>query len=233
LYAGPSHDKVAPEVEEAVTTSAERAYAQIKMMILSGQKKGGARLPEDTLASEIGISRTPVRDALRRLQSEGLISITPNSGARVASWTQDELGEISNMRVMLEGYAAELAARKITPEEIATLRGYAREMEEALGSNGQIDLDLVSRRNVDFHRGIARAARNARLLASLEPLWSFSLIIRKFALFGRERMNRSTDHHREILDALEAGDGEWAGAIMRNHIRAARAIDGSLTDAAD
>ncbi len=216
-----------------MTTSAERAYAQIKTMILSGQKKGGARLPEDTLASEIGISRTPVRDALRRLQSEGLISITPNSGARVASWTQDELGEITTMRVMLEGYAAELAARKITPAEIETLRGYALEMEQALAPNGQVDLDLISRRNVDFHRGIAQAARNLRLLVSLEPLWSFSLIIRKFALFGRERMNRSTNHHREILEALEAGDSEWAGAIMRTHIRAARAFDGSLADNSD
>ncbi len=213
-----------------MTTSAERAYAQIKAMILSGQKKGGSRLPEDTLASEIGISRTPVRDALRRLQSDGLITITPNSGARVASWNRDELGEIAHMRVLLEGYAAELAARKITPAEIETLRGYAVEMENALGEDGIVDLDLMSRRNLDFHRGIAQASRNMRLIASLEPLWSFSLVIRKFALFSRTRIERSTAHHREILEALEAGDAEWAGAIMRTHIRASRAFDGSLAE---
>jgi DNA-binding GntR family transcriptional regulator len=212
-----------------MTTSAERAYGAIKAMILSGAQKGGARLPEDALAAELGISRTPVRDALRRLQSEGLITITPNSGARVASWSAEELDEIAHMRVLLEGYAVELAARKITPAELDRLAAIADEMESAFTADGSPDIDLISRRNADFHREIAQAAKNPRLYASLEPLWNLSLMVRRFALFGEERLARSASHHREILEALRSGDPDWAGAIMRTHIRAARAYDTELS----
>ncbi len=213
-----------------MTNSADRAYSRIKSMILSGERGSGARLPEDTIASELGLSRTPVRDALRRLQLDGLVVTTPNTGARVASWTQDELGEIAHMRVLLEGYAAELAARKITVGELDELARLCDQMECAAGFDGGRDLDVLSRSNLDFHRAIATAARNNRLFLSLEPTWHFSLVIRKFALFSAERIDRSISHHREIHEALAEHDAEWAGSIMRTHLHAARAVDASLLE---
>jgi DNA-binding GntR family transcriptional regulator len=181
------------------------------------------------IAGELGISRTPVRDALRRLQSEGLVDIVPNYGARVASWTEVELGEISRMRVMLEGFACELAAAKIRPAEIGELRRHSEVMAAAAGPDGDADLDQISRSNLDFHRVIAEAAHNTRLQSAIEPLWHFPLVIRKFALFSPDHIQRSLLHHREIITALTEGNPDWAGAIMRAHIESARPYDSMLT----
>lgn len=209
-------------------TSAERVYVHIKDAILNGRFDGGTRLPEDMIASEIGVSRTPVRDALRRLQSEGLIEIAPNFGARVASWTEAELGEITQMRVMLEGFACTLAASKITANQLTLLSSYCDEMAEAAKGGANADLDQISRTNLGFHRVIAEAADNSRLTAAVEPLWHFPVVIRKFALFSPSRIERSVNHHYEILAALREGDAEWAGAVMRAHIHSARAFDAML-----
>lgn len=211
-----------------MSSSADRAYAAIKAQLLAGAYDAGARLPEDMIASELGLSRTPIRDALRRLQVEGLVTITPNSGARVAHWTADALEEISQMRAMLEGYAAELAARKVTAEGLARLDRHCEDMAGEIARAPAPDLARLSRINLDFHREIAAAADNSRLLASIEPLWSFSLIRRKFGFFDRSRLGRSLAHHVEIVAALRDRDSDWARAIMQTHIHAARALDATI-----
>lgn len=211
-----------------MSSSADRAYAQIKAQLLAGAYDAGARLPEDTIASELGLSRTPVRDALRRLQAEGLVTITPNSGARVAQWTADALEEISRMRAMLEGYAAELAARKVTEAALGRLGRLCDDMATEIAREPAVDLARLSRINLDFHREIAVAADNSRLLAAIEPLWSFSLIRRKFGFFDRRRFDRSLAHHVEIVAALRDRDSDWARAIMQTHIHAARALDATV-----
>ena len=211
-----------------VRTSSEQAYEHVKSGILSGALGGGTRLPADTIAGTLGISRTPVRDALRRLESEGLVESLPNSGARVSQWTEDELAEIANMRVMLESYAAELAARKITPVQIAALNRQCDIMQAA--SEGEPDIGRVSASNLEFHRIVAQASGNMRLLSSLEPLWYLPMVLRKYALFSAERLARSVQHHREIIAALEAGDPDWAQSIMGAHLRAARSFDRLISD---
>jgi len=211
-----------------MSSSADRAYARIKSQLLSGVYDAGARLPEDMIASDLGLSRTPVRDALRRLQAEGLIVIAPKSGARVAHWTADALEEISRMRAMLEGYAAELAARKIPAEGLERLERHNAEMMAEVSRESGCDVERLSRINLGFHREIAVAADNSRLLASIEPLWNFSLVRRKFALFDRGRLERSLAHHCEILAALRDRDSDWARSVMQAHIHAARALDATL-----
>lgn len=218
-------------MDTSVTTSADRAYAYIKAAVLSGRHRGGTRLPEDMIAGELGISRTPVRDALRRLQSEGLVNIIPNFGARVASWTEVELGEVARMRVMLEGFACELAAVKITAQQLAELKAHCDAMGAAAEVlDGEPDLDQVSKSNLDFHRVIAKAAGNSRLYAAIEPLWHFPLVIRKFALFSPERIQRSLTHHHEIIAALSDGNPDWAAAVMRAHIESSRPYDLLLSE---
>lgn len=212
-----------------MSNSADRAFQWLKGRILDGQYDAGQRLPEDMIAADLGLSRTPVRDALRRLQAEGLVEITPNSGARVAQWTAQSLGELAHMRAMLEGYAAELAAQKATPEGCDRLDALVVEMA-AIIERPPVDLDALSRNNLAFHREVATMAGNHRLLVSIETLWNFSLVVRKFALFGRSRLERSLSHHREIAAALREGDAEWAGSLMRAHIHAARALDAPLLD---
>jgi DNA-binding GntR family transcriptional regulator len=209
-------------------TSAERAYKYIRAEIFSGRYPPGSRLTEDTIASELAMSRTPVRDAIRRLCSEGLIRFTPNSGARIASWSETELVEITQMRALLESFAAELAAGKITAAECDELNRLNGEMERALEHEREPDLDRISAANLAFHHTIVAAAGNSRLLVTLEGLWAQPVLIRKFALFDRERLERSCNHHREIIAALTTRNGQWAAAIMRTHILSAQAYDSML-----
>lgn len=216
-----------------MTTSSERAYSFIKQCILEGKFGSGERLPEDRIASELGVSRTPIRDALRMLLAEGLVTNAPNSGARVAAWSEDELSEISQLRVMLEGFAAELAAAKITREELDELAQLSAKMENGARSGTTDGLSNMSEANLAFHRKIVLAAGNSRLLYALEPLWHFPVVIRKFAMFTPERLERSLSHHREILEALRERDAGWAGSIMRTHIQSARAADTTLAKSAD
>jgi DNA-binding GntR family transcriptional regulator len=208
-------------------TSAERAYKFIRSSILAGRYGGGARLKEQEIASALAISRTPVRDAIRRLHSDGLIEFEPNQGARVATWSKEDLVEITEMRALLESFAAELAATKISENELDELVRHTDAMQRGLEGD-EPRIDQMSAANLAFHQGIARAAGNTRLAVVLESLRLLPLVARKFALFDRASLERSVGHHREIIGALRARDAAWASAIMRAHILAARAYDGML-----
>jgi DNA-binding GntR family transcriptional regulator len=208
-------------------TSAERAYTFIRSSILSGRYGGGTRLKEQEIASALAISRTPVRDAIRRLHSDGLIDFEPNQGARVTTWSKVDLTEISEMRALLESFAAELAAVKIGASELDELDRHTDAMQKALDGK-EPRIDQISAANLAFHQVIGRAAGNTRLLLIIEGLWVLPLVARKFALFDRASLEQSINHHREITRALLARDAGWASAIMRAHILAARAYDGML-----
>ena len=210
-----------------MSTSAERAYKFIRSSILSGRYGSGTRLKEQEIASALAISRTPVRDAIRRLHSDGLIDFEPNQGARVTTWSKVDLTEISEMRALLESFAAELAAAKIGGSELDELGRHTDAMQKALAGN-EPRIDQISAANLAFHQGIVRAAGNTRLLLIIEGLWVLPLVARKFALFDRASLEQSISHHREITRALRAHDGDWASAIMRAHILAARGYDSML-----
>ena len=208
-------------------TSAERAYKFIRSSILAGRYDSGARLKEQEIAGELAISRTPVRDAIRRLHSDGLIEFEPNQGARVANWSEVDLHEISEMRALLESFAAELAAGKIDQSELDELSRDTDVMQKALEADLP-RIDPFSSANLAFHQGVVRAAGNARLSLIVEGLWMLPLLTRKFTLFDRAGLEQSISHHREIIRALRARDSAWASAIMRAHILAARAYDSEL-----
>lgn len=209
-------------------TVAERAYQIIKQRILSGEYRPGLRLKESSLGQQFRISRTPVRDALRTLNSEGLVDLMPNHGAKVASWTAEELAEISNIRVALESFAASLAAKKITDEELVRLSALADRMEAITAASSTPDVSLIAELNLRFHQSVSEAARNPRLSIALSAVMELPVIMRKFALFDTARLERSNAHHREIIAALAARDAELAGAAMQLHILAARDLDARL-----
>lgn len=208
-------------------TSAERAYVHIRASILTGRYSSGSRLKENEIALELEISRTPVRDAIRRLHSDGLIEFEPNQGARVATWSEVDLDEISHMRALMESFAAGLAAIKISPGEIDNLRRYNDAMRQGLNA-AEPNVEQISGANLDFHQCIVGASHNIRLKLIIEGLWILPLVTQKFALFDRVRLERSIAHHEEIIAALHSRDTQWASAIMRTHILAARAYDGML-----
>ncbi|MFF5177826.1 GntR family transcriptional regulator [Micromonospora sp. NPDC000316] len=204
----------------------QSAYESIKNRILGGTYEPGKKLSEEDLAAAVGVSRTPVREALRRLHAEGLVDWEANRGATVPAWRKQDLEEIFELRALLEGYGAELAAARITPTEIARLRELCTEMEGYAASQRSDRADPIAVCNAQFHEIILGAGRNRRLSALLGAVVQTPLVNRTFRRYNEAAMARSMSHHRELIDALEAGDRAWAGSVMRAHILAARATLG-------
>lgn len=201
--------------------AAEAAYAVIREGILSGEFARGERLREEELAARVGVSRTPVREALRRLDAEGLIDFTPNRGARVTAWSERELEDLYEARALLESYGAKLAAQRATPEELDHLARVADEMQ-ALAEQGPGAADQLTTLNSDFHRSIVRASRNSQLDSMVRGIMDMPLVYRTFQRYSPRRLRAAQFHHQELVEALRARDGDWAESVMRTHILAAR-----------
>jgi DNA-binding GntR family transcriptional regulator len=202
-----------------VGKAAETAYDVIRNRILSGEFSRGERLREEELAQLAGVSRTPVREALRRLDAEGLVEFLPNRGASVTAWSGQELEDLYEARALIEGYAAGQAARRISPQMLDELAELSRKMRELDGDGGA---DEMTRLNSEFHRIITAASGNSYLESLVRGLTDAALVQRTFRHYTPDRLTASKFHHDEILAALRARDGAWASAMIRAHILAAR-----------
>jgi DNA-binding GntR family transcriptional regulator len=198
----------------------EKAYRAIRESILRKSHPPGTRLKEEHLAAEIGVSRTPVREALRRLHIEGWVEFVPNQGAFVPSWTAEEVEEIFTLRELLESYGASLAARRVTNEDIAKLLTVCDELDRVIEDAGPTLIETSCQLNEEFHRLIAQASGGTRLVSMICQVIELPLVMEALRHASMEEMRRNAQHHREIVRALEVGDPEWARAIMRTHILA-------------
>ncbi len=204
-----------------LATAAQQVYVEIRDGILSGRYPPGERLREEKLASALGVSRSPIREALRLLQSDGLIVFAPNRGAQVAMWSEQDVDEVLNLRSLVEGYAARLAARRLSPEHVRKLTDIADEMERA-GEGPTPDVDRVASLNAAFHRMIVQASDNARLVSLMNQILGVPVEYRTYARHSHQQMARSFAHHRELIRAFETRDEEYASMTMRMHVLAAR-----------
>lgn len=204
-----------------MSSAVDRAYEEVRTAIVAGKFAAGDRLVEEDLAAAIGVSRTPVREALRRLAGDGLVEYVPNRGAHVAAWSEQDLREIFGLRALLEGHAARMAASAAEPDDVEALRGLVAAMKSATADG---DLDELARLNDEFHHRVMSLAGNARLTAMVEGLVQMPLVQRTFRRYSKADLRRSMTHHGELVDALEQGDPAWAEAIMRSHILAARNV---------
>jgi DNA-binding GntR family transcriptional regulator len=207
-----------------VAQAVDRAYEVIREGILTGEHEQGARLREEELADAIGVSRTPVREALRRLTADGLVELGNNRGAQVVSYTDEDLAEIFELRALLESHAHGLAAELIDAAAIEHLRELAEAMEELGEQQTARSRDRIAELNREFHATIVHAAGSTRLEALLHQVVQVPLVHRTFHRYSPEALRRSFDHHRELIAALDARDGAWAEAVMRSHVHAARAV---------
>lgn len=215
--------------------SLEGIIVRIRSRIISGEYPVGFHLRESQLASDLGVSRTPIREALHRLAVEGVVDVYANRGARVAGWSDDELDQIFGLRVLLESYGARLAAGRISESNLERLGELARQMEDAIQSGRRPPHDRIAALNNEFHREILQAAGNDRLVAILSSLVHLPLVYRTFLRYSKEQLQQSMSHHRELIQALTAHDAEWAEAVMRSHLIAARTllVDRSAESARD
>ncbi|HSU02694.1 MAG TPA: GntR family transcriptional regulator, partial [Nocardioides sp.] len=199
--------------------AADLTYLTIRRQILSGERAGGEWLREGDLASGIGVSRTPVREALRRLAAEGLVRHEPNRGVQVADWGVADLDEIFSLRSQLEPWGCGLAA-SAGGADLDVLAALADRMDEEARRDPP-DLDAITELNNQFHRTVLEASGNGRLVTMVSAVVEVPLVWRTFSHYSSEAMRRSLAHHHEIVEALRAGDPTWAESVMRSHVRAA------------
>ncbi len=208
-----------------MSTASLRAYEEIRRRIFSGEYPAGVRLREDELSAALGVSRTPVREALRRLDAEGLVVNIPNRGAHVASWTGEELNDIFELRALLESYAARRAATRLTAEELDRLQELTEQMDSCLDKlPSDEQYDLITRLNYEFHQGIMEAAGSQLLKSLTTSTIQIALMHRTFRRYSRRDLERSFGHHRELVEAFRVRDAVWAETVMRSHVLAARHI---------
>jgi DNA-binding GntR family transcriptional regulator len=198
-------------------TFADRAYAALKGVILSldlYDQPGEVRLDERQLANDLGISRTPVREAMAQLEREGFVRSVPRRGIYVVRKTKQEVIELITAWAALESMAARLITISARDEEIATLR----EMF-AIFENGELHarLDEYSEVNIEFHQTIIRMSRNGVLIDLAENLFAHMRMIRRKTIGEEDRADRSIRDHMNIIQALEARDTERAEDLVRNH----------------
>ncbi len=198
----------------------ETAYRFIRTAIITGELTSGETLQESRLAERIGVSRTPVREALSRLASEGLVVLERYRRGQVASFSMAEVAEVFRLRGKLEGHGARRACRRISADDIARLEAVEDEMEAVFAELGwHRHLSRFDELNNEFHAIIAKAADSPRLerilASSLElPASIFNYYIEPLD----ERTKRTHRQHREIIAALKARNPDWAEAAMSAHL---------------
>jgi DNA-binding GntR family transcriptional regulator len=200
----------------------ERAYQVIRDGITNGAYPPGSHLTAQQLAQASGLSRTPVREAMRRLHAEGLVTFIPNRGAFVTAMSERDIQKIYDLRVVLESYAADSAALEASNAQIDELEDIAKEMASVAAASDDTSIERVAMLNNVFHKHVVLAAANPRLESALAPIVEVPLVLRTFQRYDREEMQRSMTQHIELTKALRARDGTWARSVMASHILSGR-----------
>jgi len=182
-------------------------------MILSGELQAGERLFEDRLAERLGVSRNPVREALRELESTGLVEVIARRGAYVTTFEPERARQILELRQVLEAYAAELAAHHRTDADLAAMRECLTSGRAAAAEG---DLVTAAGHHREFHKLVEQASQNAYLEPTVAPLRHQTELV--FSRLANSRGVLSWDEHQRLLDAIERHDAAAAAAATRHHM---------------
>lgn len=203
-----------------MSRASDRAYAQIRNMILSGQLEAGAQIREEHLADICGVSRTPVRDALRRLEADLFIRRSESQRTFVADWSLEDLEDAFTLRGMLEGHAASRAALRITTSQLDELAAENEGLRKAI-ANTAPDVAAFLEHNRRFHAIIVEAAASEKLESLLSRIVEQPIVWRTAQHYDHENLMRSWREHDELLTAFSRRDDVWAASVMTGHIRRA------------
>jgi DNA-binding GntR family transcriptional regulator len=212
---------------------ARQAYDHIRERVISGAFAPGSRLTEEQLARDLGVSRTPVREAMRMLVADGALVLKPNYGTFVGAWNREEIAQLFDLRVMLESEITALAATSIGNGEIDQLVALQDELESRGCDLSFANLERIARHNREFHRIVATASAKPRLVAMLANAIEMPIVQQTFRRYSPAQMARSFAHHRELIDAFRAHDPAWARNVISCHIHAAKhaRLDGDAVPA--
>ncbi|MEF2553149.1 GntR family transcriptional regulator [Aurantimonas sp. A2-1-M11] len=205
------------------STAADRVYLEIRKGIIAGAYAVSERLTEGALAEQMNVSRTPVREALQKLASDGFVEFTPHAGALVKGWSRRDVREIFEVRANLESMGARLAAQNASDDDVERLSSICDAMERTQRSQSDA-LPAMSEFNKAYHAEILRIAGNRRLTGLALNLMDVGFLVRSYGAFSEGDVSRSLADHRSLVEALKMRDGQWAEGVMRAHILAAASV---------
>ena len=206
-------------IKESQVSLNQKAYAEIRRRILKGELSAQTPLSEYQLAEELELSRTPVREAVKRLESEGLVQSIPNRGTFVAELTARDISEIYQVREQLEGFAARIAAETIPEEGIERIEEEIS-LSNRLASEGRV-VEIVDS-DIRLHQHIIASTQNSRLIALLGTLDDQMYRVRTLFPQSPQWLEATLTDHANIVEAIKAHDGPGAERAMKAHLRAAR-----------
>ena len=202
---------IAPLLHESL---GERVYRTVRDLILSQVFPPGSKLNVEQICRDLGVSRTPVWDTMRRLESEGLVNTVPRHGVFVLNYGGDQIRDLFMVRGALEALAVRQAARNLDADSRAALEATMAEMERAAAAG---EMERYSRAAIDFHDCVLRAAGNRALARLLENVYAQILVLRLRSLYLPERVESSVAEHRALFEAVISGDGERGERLARAH----------------
>ncbi|MGQ9497394.1 MAG: GntR family transcriptional regulator [Desulfotomaculales bacterium] len=215
-----SEQRLLPITLDTYKPLRELVFESLREAIIQGRLKPGERLMELTLAEELGVSRTPVREAIRKLELEGFVIMVPRKGAYVSGITEKDINDVFEVRAALEALAAGLAAERITEEELDELERSLVRLAEASVAG---DIDAVVEQDTKFHDLIYRASRNERLIQIVSNLQDQIQRFRLATLSRPGRTRRAVEEHKKIVEAIAERNVELAQQLAREHIENAEA----------
>ena len=193
----------------------DRVYQAIKRAIVIGELKPGQRIVEEQISMLMNTSRTPVREAIRRLEQEELVERLPKGGCIVKVLTTEDIEEIFGIRAVLESYAAYLATERITEEIIKKLTESIKQFEQALNNN---DLSRLMELNTRFHEIIYQASGSKNLYGLINNFKAYIYIYRRSLLQSKKRAKVSLVDHKRIVEAMRQGNKNKVERLVRKHI---------------
>lgn len=205
-----------------MSKASDQVYYSIRNAILDGSLRPGSQIREDELAISCNVSRTPVREALLRMEAELLIERERNRSF-VRVWSKDAMRHVFALRLMVEPYVAEQAALTIEPAAINRLRRSNELYEQALAKSPP-DISTIVTQNNLFHETLLAAVGSDVLDMILPRLVAVPIVPLSLQRYDRAQLEKALMEHRELILALEARDAEWANVIMKNHIHRARRV---------
>lgn len=192
----------------------EKAYQLIKKKVITLELPPSAVIDEHNLMQQLDLGRTPIREALQRLDSEGLVTVVPRRGTFVSDVSVTDLQKIFELRIILEGFCARLAAQRITEDHIEKMEMVLRDLEDLQDGNPSVLISIDKR----FHWLLYRAADNEFLAETLDRLYDLSLRLWYLVLNRLDDVRDAIEQHREVLSALEEGDAARAETLVQAHI---------------
>jgi len=210
------------KIEQTQTRLAESVYEQIFDAIVSGTIPPGSRLIQESLAAELAVSRTPVREALLHLEQEGILEFVQRRGFFVRDIAEDDINDLYEARIAIEGFAARVVAEKGNPSALAKLEQIVRSESENIPTT----VTDAFRTNERVHRAVVEATNNPVLVELFDSVWTRSIGLRMYAhaFNPQKHSHHVSDEHVPLLDALLSGDGARAQEEMVAHIRAGRDV---------